>query len=250
MHKVYWLEWPAPKHVKACYTMRVGGVSKAPYDSFNLGDHVGDQGGDVANNRRVLADIIAPASITWLKQVHSTVLVNTSQVAADRLIEADACFSNTANQACCVMTADCLPIFICDQQGQQVAVAHAGWRGLLDGVLEQTLASFDGMGPLMAYLGPAISQSAFEVGSEVRDAFLQKSEAFAHHFVPSKNSLMEAESTQWMADLYGLAQSILVSSGVSSIYGGDRCTYTEPDTFFSYRRDGITGRMANLIWLE
>jgi YfiH family protein len=239
---LHWLDWPAPRQVKACYTLRSGGVSVGPYQSLNLGDHVGDCSEAVLCNRQQLASTIGQASLTWLTQVHGTQVI--SLPIAGKSYEADGCFTLQPQQVCCVMTADCLPVFLCDHQGTQVAMAHAGWRGLLDGILQQTVNTFDSDATLMAYLGPAISQAAFEVGDEVRTAFLQKNRHFEQYFIPSE------QDSKWMANLYGIARSILTESGVTAIYGGAHCTYSEADTFFSYRRDGLTGRMANLIWLE
>jgi polyphenol oxidase len=242
MPNINMLDWPAPDHVKAAYTSRTGGVSVSPYDSFNLGDHVGDNKAHVVANRQILANGIQQVDIRWLTQVHGTHAVDVSR--SINAVEADASFSQQKNKVCCIMTADCLPVFFCDLAGTQVAVAHAGWRGLLEGVLQNTLAVFDEPKQVIAYLGPAISQQAFEVGNEVRAAFLAYSSTLNPFFIPS------TQSSKWMADLYGIARSILQTQGVSAVYGGTRCTYSERDDFFSYRRDGVTGRMANLIWLE
>ncbi len=142
------------------------------------------------------------------------------------------------------MTADCLPVFFCDHEGSQVAIAHAGWRGLLNGILEKTVGTFSQSADVMAYMGPAISQAAFEVGEEVRQAFIVNDRAFAQFFIPSQNE------NKWMCDLYSIAREKLLSLGVASVIGGDRCTYNESKSFFSYRRESVTGRMAHLIWLE
>lgn len=260
-----WLDWPAPKSVKACYTLRHGGYSAEPYGSFNLGDHVADSSVNVANNRRQLQQMIGQQTICWLQQVHGTTIVDTN---VGDGIKADACYTQKRNQACNVMTADCLPVFFCNTQGSQVAVAHAGWRGLHAGVLQQTLNKFQQAARsnsqlkpsnnIIAYLGPAISQAAFEVGDDVRDAFL----SLPHDQLKRGRQYFKAGPSldvdnsksnaghKWMADLYGLAKDMLNNMGVSEVYGGDRCTYSESDEFFSYRRDGITGRMANLIWLD
>lgn len=251
---IRYLDWPAPARVKACYSLRNDGVSESPYASFNMGDHVGDQLDHVVANRQQLAHLIGQEKIAWLKQVHGVHVIDaTEAITANTPIAADACFSHQAQQVCCVMTADCLPVFLTNRSGSQVAVAHAGWRGLLDGVIQQTLSSFDRSEPLMAYLGPAISQKAFEVGDEVKQAFLAVNPAFDECFIPSNHSPQEFQSSQpnkWMADLYGLARMILRDVGVTDVYGGGCCTYTEEEMFFSFRRDGITGRMANLIWIE
>jgi len=249
MFNIQRLTWPAPPQVKACYTLRTGGGSQPPYRSFNLGDHVGDIPSDVAANRRQLLKNLQLESVTWLTQIHGTQVADLDAILDKssleiKDIEADACISRTTHRPCCVMTADCLPVFFCNAGGTQVAVAHAGWRGLLAGVLQETLRTFEPSSPVMAYLGPAISAKEFEVGDEVRMAFLCHNASFGKHFEASPTS------QRWMGDLYAIAREILQQSGVSEVYGGDRCTFTEKDAFFSYRRDGVTGRMANLIWLE
>lgn len=250
-----YLDWPAPKTVKACYTLRSGGNSNDPYGSFNLGDHVDDDRASVSANRQALQHAIGQKSICWLQQIHATRVVEAS---ANNGAQADGCYTQLANQVCSVMTADCLPVFFCNKQGSEVAVAHAGWRGLYAGILQQTLKQFQcydtsesSKGHIMAYLGPAISQAAFEVGDDVRDAFLSLPQeqlySASQYFILKQQS---ASGNKWMADLYGLAKNMLESMGVIDIYGGDCCTYNQPEKFFSYRRDGVTGRMANLIWLK
>lgn len=250
---IRYLDWPAPARVKACYSLRNNGVSKPPYASFNMGDHVGDEAADVLANRQQLAQSIGQTQIAWLKQVHGVEVIDAAEAIAARMpIAADACFTYHAQQVCCVMTADCLPVFLTNNSGTQVAVAHAGWRGLLDGVIQHTLRRFDLSESLMAYLGPAIGQAAFEVGDEVKQAFVAVNPKFEVFFVPPEHSSQDPSSstTKWMADLYDLARMILNDTGVANVYGGDFCTFTEQEMFFSYRRDGITGRMANLIWIE
>ena len=249
MFSIQKLIWPAPFQVKACFTLRTGGVSQQPYRSFNLGAHVGDSPPDVTSNRRQLSNNLQLETITWLTQVHGKNVADLDVIDNDLLadtnnIVADACTSRVTHRPCSVMTADCLPVFFCNRAGTQVAMAHAGWRGLLSGVLQETLRTFGQTASVMAYLGPAISAQAFEVGDDVRMAFLCHNASFGKHFEASPTS------QRWMGDLYAIAREILQQSGVSEIYGGDRCTFTEKDAFFSYRRDGVTGRMANLIWLE
>lgn len=238
-----WLDWPAPHTVKACFTDREGGCSLPPFNSLNLALHVDDKKDVVINNRQILAKQINQKQINWLEQVHSTKVVDVSQ---PYMSTADASFSKQSSHVCCVMTADCLPIFFCDRAGQQVAVAHAGWRGLCNGILQNTVATFAKPQTLMAYLGPAISQSAFEVGGEVRSAFIEQ----YPHLKMEKHFLVKSAGNKWMGDLYGIARDMLRDLGIHGIYGGDRCTFSEADAFFSFRRDGKTGRMANLIWLE
>ncbi|PVZ72469.1 peptidoglycan editing factor PgeF [Pelagibaculum spongiae] len=240
-------DWPAPAHIKACCSTRIGGCSSAPYDSLNLGDHVADNPQNVAKNRQLLAQVAQlPAAPVWLQQTHSTVVVDAATVAAG--VNADASFSTDKAQVCAVMTADCLPVLLTNQQGSVVAAIHAGWRGLADGIIEATVEKLRVQSPdsqWMAWLGPAISQSAFEVGSEVREYFLEKETGCACAFIPSENE------GRWMADIYTLARRRLAHIGIEDIYGGDFCTYSNPTCFFSYRRDGqFTGRMASLIWIE
>lgn len=246
MADIDWLDWPALGNVKACTTLRESGFSKAPYDTFNLAQHVGDDSQLVDKNRAILMDRITQNTICWLNQVHSNIVVNVADH-QNHLLKADASFSRQADQVCCVMTADCLPVFFCNEKGTQVAIAHAGWRGLCDGILQNTLKTFADPHSVIAFLGPAISQAVFEVGDDVRDAFLAQENdigPLAQHFVVG-----DVEG-KWMADIYGLARSILSCHSVSNIYGGGCCTFLESDHYFSYRRDGITGRMAHLIWME
>ena len=232
-------DWPAPAQVRTLQTLRGGGCSRAPWDSFNLGDHVGDDPAMVAANRAALR-VNLPAEPLWLKQVHGALAVDASNPAA---IEADASFTRQSGTVCAVMTADCLPVLFCDHAGTVVAAAHAGWRGLAGGVLEATLAAMAvPADQVLAWLGPAIGPSAFEVGDEVRAAFLVDDPASAAAFVAHAPG-------KWLADIYALARRRLQRAGVHAIHGGDVCTVTESERFFSYRRDGITGRMATLIWL-
>lgn len=236
-------DWPAPANVKSLQTTRHGGVSAAPYASFNLGDHVGDDSKAVVANRQQL-----PSPAAWLKQTHSTIVVDAETVTTEAInapIEADASFSRTAGAVSVVMTADCLPVLFCDQQGTVVAAAHAGWRGLCDGVLENTVAAMDvPADSIIAWLGPAIGPSAFEVGAEVRAEFIARDANAAAAFVAVENS------EKYLGNLYLLARQRLNTRGVMQIYGGTECTFSDSERYFSYRRDGVTGRMASLIWLE
>ena len=237
-----WLipDWPAPARVKACVTTRAGGVSLAPFDSLNLGDHVEDSPEAVAENRRRLTErfSIQPA---WLQQVHGIAVAHADP---GLVATADASWSATPGIACTVMTADCLPALFCDRAGTRVAAAHAGWRGLAAGVLEATLDSL-AVPPedVLVWLGPAIGPQAFEVGPEVREAFVQQLPETAKAFVPSQNA------GKFMADIYELARLRLAACGVTAVYGGGFCTVSDP-RFFSYRRSPRTGRFASLIWLE
>ncbi len=235
-------EWPAPAAVKAVSTSRQGGSSQPPYEWLNLGDHVGDCAQRVAENRhRLVQALQLPAPPIWLNQVHGVDVVEASQVL--NTPAADASYTRKPGVVCCVMTADCLPLLLCDRGGQVVAALHAGWRGLADGVIEACVARMGRpAAELMAWLGPAIGPRAFEVGGEVRQRFLACDPAAAAAFEPTL-------AGRWLADIYLLARQRLQRAGVEEVYGGQRCTYEERDHFFSYRRDGVTGRMASLIWI-
>lgn len=235
-------DWPAPARVRACSTTRAGGVSEAPWDSLNLGDHVGDRPAAVQANRQRLVEMAGlPAMSWWLEQVHGTEVVRLDgREAATR--RADAVWSNQTGAVCAVMTADCLPVLFCSFDGKEVAAAHAGWRGLCAGVLENTLAQFSAPPQeIHVWMGPAIGPDAFEVGPEVRSAFM------AHD--PAADEAFRAAGDKFYADLWLLARQRLIAQGVSSISGGGRCTWHDSAHFFSWRRSGTTGRMASLIWL-
>ena len=238
-------DWPAPPKVRALQTTRQGGVSRPPYARLNLGDHVGDDRLAVAANRALLRESLAGGGDpVWLEQVHGTRVVDAascSPVAPPA--QADASFAREPGVVCTVMTADCLPVLFCADDGSVVAAAHAGWRGLLAGVLEETVAAMAvPAGTVLAYLGPAIGPRAFEVGDEVRTAFVAADAALAAAFKPARPG-------KWLADLYMLARLRLAGQGVVRVYGGDFCTHSDGYRFFSYRRDGQTGRMASMIWL-
>ncbi|WP_339528983.1 peptidoglycan editing factor PgeF [Pseudomonas mucidolens] len=237
-----WLipDWPAPIGVKACVTTRAGGVSLAPFDSLNLGDHVEDRLEAVLENRRRLTDAfnIQPA---WLRQVHGVRVVEADP---GRIAEADGSWTRTPGIACTAMTADCLPALFCTRDGTRVAAAHAGWRGLAAGVLEATVDSLQ-VEPdhVLVWLGPAIGPQAFEVGPEVREAFMRRHPQTSQAFAPSQ------APGKFMADIYQLARLRLAAHGITAVYGGGFCTVNDP-RFFSYRRSPRTGRFASLIWLE
>ena len=235
-------EWPAPANVMSCSTTRSGGVSQQPYDSLNLGAHVADKPAHVLKNRQRLCDMAGlPAMPLWLNQVHGTRVV-TLPHAGSSAPDADACYTRTKGQVCAVMTADCLPVIFCSKDGREVAAAHAGWRGLCGGVLESTLAMFLSLPEdILVWLGPAIGPEMFEVGPEVREAFIADNPAAAEAFIPSQQ--------KYLADLWMLARQRLARAGVTAVYGGGHCTYSEIDSFFSYRRESVTGRMATLVWL-
>jgi YfiH family protein len=232
-------EWPAPPNVRAWVTER---GSAARYGTLNLALHVGDDAKAVAANRaRLRAALELRSEPRWLTQVHGTRVLDLDR---ERASEADGAVTREAQVVCAVLTADCLPVLLCDREGRRVGVAHAGWRGLLHGVLPAAVAAFDGEpAKLVAWLGPAIGQAAYEVGAEVRDAFVARSPAARRRFVENPRG-------RWQADLYGLARDALAAAGVLSVHGGGSCTYTEAERFFSHRREAPCGRMATLIWLD
>jgi YfiH family protein len=241
-------DWPAPANVLALTTTRLGGGSAPPFDSFNLGDHVGDDAAAVAANRQTLLDHCAGLrAVGWLEQVHGTGVVAAD---AQRKQRADAQFTRARNLACAIMTADCLPVLFCDRDGAQVAAAHAGWRGLCAGVLEKTVATFADPARVLAWFGPAIGPANFEVGAEVREQFLSatsNSVALAEQIAACFRA---AGPQNYYADIYALASARLRAVGVDAIYGGGLCTVADRARFYSYRRDGRCGRMATLIYLN
>lgn len=234
--------WPAPKGVFAASILRSGGVSEGEYAALNLGDHVGDDAAAVQANRQRLQQALAlPSAPQWLTQVHGVACVDAATNVPG--CEADASITTQPGVVSVVLTADCLPLLLCDKKGGAVAAVHAGWRGLAAGVIESTIATLGDGRTLMAWLGPAIGPQRFEVGAEVRAAFIARDAAAAAAFTPG-------ESGRWWADIYRLASGILQKQGVNDIYGGQWCTVSAPENFYSYRRDGVTGRMATLIWLD
>lgn len=247
LNRDLWLpaDWPAPAGIYAGTSRRCGGVSTGPYASLNLALHVGDRADAVLENRCRLG---LPAEPLWLNQIHGDTVVDAGQFSATHnragKTEADAAYTTQAGVICAVLTADCLPILFCDQEGTRVAAAHAGWRGLAGGIIERTVDALKLPGEeLLAWLGPAIGPRAYEVGREVRDAFVQHNDAAAGAFTSSRPG-------HWWMDMYRLARQRLQHCGVRTISGGDHCTWQEADNFYSYRRDGVTGRMASVIWME
>lgn len=232
-------DWPVPDSVVAGTTTRVGGVSTGVFASLNLGAHVGDDPAAVAENRsRFVTVCDLPAEPTWLTQVHGTTVSVAGETSA---AGADAAIARHPAAVVAVLTADCLPILLCARSGEEIAAIHGGWRGLAAGVIISTLSRMaTAPGALMAWLGPAISQSAFEVGDEVREAFVDLEAAAGECFEPN-------EQGRWQADLYGLARLQLQKAGVGAVYGGEYCTHSDSSRFFSYRRDGECGRMASFI---
>jgi len=250
MHPVDWIapDWPAPANVGALITTRNGGMSMPPYDSFNLGTHVGDDPGAVARNRALLREVL-PGDPHWLRQVHGARVARLDEAAAAAEPEADAAVARRTGTVCAVLIADCLPVLLCDRDGSVVACAHAGWRGLSAGVLPATLRAMDcPPDRVLAYLGPAIGPRAFEVGADVRDAFVRVHAEDAECF-RTKTPTSEGEP-KWWADLPELARRGLQRSGVTRVYGGGDCTHAQSTRFFSHRRDGRSGRHAALIWMR
>jgi YfiH family protein len=232
-----------PANVKFPSTTRLieNGASKYNYTNFNLANHVGDEPSAVLANRQLLVNHYKlPNEPKWLNQCHTNICVN---VDSPYSLKADASISQTPGVVCAVLTADCLPIFLCKKDGHAVGVVHAGWRGLLGGVIESSINALDASeAEILAHLGPAISQNAFEVGAEVRQAFVDISSDFDCTFIQRNN--------KFMFDLYAAARIVLIGHGVKSITGGEHCTYSEKEKYYSYRRDGEkSGRMAHLIWI-
>jgi len=241
-HAVRWIapDWPAPAGVRALTSLRGGGVSRGAYAELNLALHVGDDPEAVRENRdRLLRAAGVPVDPCWLDQVHGATVIDADEWQPG--VQADAAVARYPDLVCAVLTADCLPVLLCARDGNAVAAVHAGWRGLAAGVLE---AAADALGgPCIAWLGPAIGPQAFEVGAEVRAVFLAADAGAAAAFRPSP-------AGRWLADIYQLARRRLQLAGVSEVYGGGECTHGDAARFYSYRRDGATGRMASLIWRE
>jgi YfiH family protein len=239
----HWLEpdWPAPGHIHAATTLRSGGVSKGAFASLNPATHVGDDAETVRQNRQIIKTMLGlPAEPVWLEQIHSNKAVDAGKTQS--LVQADASYTDEAGVVCAVLTADCLPLLVCNTDGSRIAAIHAGWRGLLSGVIGNTVTAM-GNQDLLVWLGPAIGPACFEVGAEVREAFIEKSVEFAAAFNDRGNG-------KWLADIYQLARSDLAALGIDRIYGGNLCTVTDHERFYSYRRDKETGRMATLIWRD
>jgi YfiH family protein len=237
-------DWPAPPGIRAAFTLRTGGVSRPPFDGCNIAAHVGDEPRAVAANRALLrASLDLPAEPAWLEQVHGCAVADLDQPAKPGSPgPADAAVARIAGRVCAIQVADCMPVLFAAADGSAVAAAHAGWRGLAGGVLEATARAMRAPpAELLAWLGPAIGQAHFEVGEEVRAAFLAADPGGAAAFTANARG-------RWQCDLYALARRRLAALGVPSIHGGAWCTYADPERFFSYRRDGRCGRMAALIW--
>lgn len=237
-----WLkpDWPLPAHIHAAVTLRSGGVSNGSYASLNPASHVHDNPEHVEQNRRIIhQQLNLPAEPIWLQQVHGVTVVKADQVTD--VPEADASYTDQAHTVCAILTADCLPILFCGDHGKVIAAAHAGWRGLQAGIIAQTLTAMD-CHDVSIWLGPAIGPSQFEVGDDVRAAFLGNHSQHASAFVASQPS-------KWLADIYQLARQQLAELGIEQVFGGGLCTVSDSQRFYSYRRDGAnTGRLASLIW--
>lgn len=234
-------DWPVPQNIHAFVTTREGGVSRQPFDTFNLGDHVGDDPVAVARNREILRAFL-PTDPKWLKQVHGVGVAEADGLTEP--VEADASVAFQPDVVCAVLTADCLPVLFCDRHGTRVAAAHAGWRGLAAGVLETSIAAMQcDPDEILAWMGPAIGPHSFEVGEEVRDTFV-------NDLTGAENAFKAGQPGKWLADIYELARLRLARAGVTRVYGGGLCTYGDSKRFFSYRRDKTTGRMASLIWMQ
>ncbi len=259
-HSAIQADWQAPDNIRTLVTIRTGGCSQSPYNSFNLALHVGDDPAMVQKNRDKLQALL-PSQPVWLNQIHSNRIINAaedSQTSA-AVIDADGSITTQKNIVAVVMTADCLPALICTRQGSAVAAVHAGWRGLLDGILEQGVvqllqASAANKEDILVWLGPAIGPNYFEVGEDVRQAFLQRDQwgdpvaAINQCFIPLNKTA--SGQNKYLADIYQLARVRLSAVGIDNVSGGHYCTYSEADKFYSYRRDGVTGRMASMIWIE
>ena len=244
-------DWPLPLNVAIAFTDRHGGCSLPPFDSLNLGLHVGDLPKRVKANREQLVSVLhLPSEPLWLEQVHGVEVVSFSDIAFNAEMDqpvpvADGSYANQYGQVCAVMTADCLPILLCDKQGQQVAAVHAGWRGLCAGIIEQAVKRFSvPASELIACLGPAIGPKMFEVGAEVKSAFVAQQSAASNCFIAQTGA-----NDKYLADIVGLAKLRLAGLGVNCVYSVDECTMSNPN-YFSYRREKQTGRMASLIWLK
>jgi YfiH family protein len=240
-------EWDVPSHVHAVATTRYGGVSTQGYQSLNLADHVNDDVRRVSQNRQLLATALdLPQDPRWIAQEHSSIVVCADHVDAEARVEADAAWTDRPGTVCAVLTADCLPVLLCDAAGTMVAAVHAGWRGLSAGILDQTLDRFFSTGiaadQIKAWLGPAIGPAAYEVDAAVRDVFLRLEPV-------CRESFLESRPGHWQLDLYAAASAILGAQGVIDISGGNFCTYTD-EQFFSYRQEQVCGRQASLIWLD
>ena len=245
INKIGWIaaNWPALDHIHAGTTTRIGGASGIPYDSFNLADHVGDNQKNVSHNRKLLRNQLnLPAEPYWLQQVHGNRVI--AAKIANSAEPADGIVTDQTNIVCTVLTADCLPLLLRNVHGTQIAAIHVGWRGFSKNIITNAIETFaENRENIIAWLGPCIGASHYEIDDEVRNACLNICGAAEHAFNPGRDG-------HWFADLHRLAKYQLAHLGIENIYGGGYCTYGDANLFFSYRRDGITGRMASLIWMD
>ena len=243
--KVIWLpaDWPVPENIHAGSTTRSGGISKSPYDSLNLAAHVGDDVKNVLHNRQLLINKLnLPAEPAWLEQVHGCRIIDPAD--ATKKGQADGAYTRCANHVCVVLTADCLPLLICDRGGHETAAIHIGWRGYAKNIIAFAIKAFS-QHPrnLLAWIGPCISAGYYEVGAEVREACMINNRESSDAFTPSRKG-------HWFADIQLLVRLQLRNCGLDNIFGGEYCTYRDRELFYSYRRDGITGRIASMIWMD
>ncbi|MGR5168097.1 peptidoglycan editing factor PgeF [Vibrio astriarenae] len=236
-------DWPVAKRVRAISSLRDGGVSSSPFSSLNVGMHVGDNEQNVLENRSRLAiEAAMPSAPVWLNQTHSSDVLELFRPTGN-VLDGDASFTSVAGVVCAAMTADCLPVLLADENGEQVAAVHAGWRGLADGIVEKAAAKFSGK--VIAWLGPAIGPDAFEVGQDVFDEFVSQNKQAQQAFGQS-----DTDANKYYANMHLLATQALNRVGITDIYRDSRCTYLNPEQFFSYRRDGQTGRQVTCIWID
>lgn len=240
--------WPAPKQIKAVTTTRIGGISTPPFHSFNLAMHVGDDLNDVQKNRNCLINSLnLPSDPAWLNQEHGNIVADISGLTNHQTINADGSYANLNKllfSVCAVLTADCLPILICNKQGTEIAALHGGWRGLLEGIIQSGISKFQSRPQeLLVWLGPAIGPQKYEIGDEVREQFLTK-------LINSDKAFKQIGDKKYLMNIYQIARQQFNQLGIDKIYGGDLCTYSDEKQFFSHRRDGQTGRQATLIWRQ
>jgi purine-nucleoside/S-methyl-5'-thioadenosine phosphorylase / adenosine deaminase len=235
-------EWSVPKHIRAGTTIRTGGISSSPYDEFNLAQHVGDDVNAVNQNREnLIKSLKLPSEPVWLNQTHSSKVITINSEVKNN--NADASFATEKQKVCVVMTADCVPILLCDQNGTKVGAVHAGWRGICNGIIENSLKQFSDMNSVIAWIGPCISQKHYEIGSDVYESCLNHSNLLIDGF-------HQTNKHHWQANLAQMVKILMKKEKVGSIYECDLCTYEMEDKFYSYRRDGVTGRTATMIWME
>ncbi|NKB34291.1 MAG: peptidoglycan editing factor PgeF [Pseudomonadales bacterium] len=241
-------DWPAPRNVHAMVTTRSGGISESPYASFNLANHVGDNPLAVAGNRDLLREDLPPRiSYQWLDQIHGADVITIES--AGHKISADGLVSSESGVACCVLTADCLPMLFSNKQGTEIAAVHGGWRGLHGGILENAVNAMESdSADILVWLGPAIGPCHYEVGSEIKQKFLENSASESHIETIEQSFTASTKEGKFQFDLYQFAKLQLALLGVTEVYGGGQCTHCDDMTFYSYRRDGATGRMASIIY--